>query len=71
MPLFQIAKENLQAVEQNHFDKGKNLQALIGENPGVAFNCRLVALEFPNGAQHAGRIDTLAIPEDNNPVSVP
>jgi RecB family endonuclease NucS len=34
------------------------------------FNCRLVATEFPTGAQHAGRIDTLALSEDNNPVII-
>lgn len=70
MPLFQIAKENLQAVEQTNFDKEKNLQSLIEKNLGVVFNCRLVASEFPTGAQHAGRIDTLAISEDNNPVII-
>lgn len=70
MPLFQIAKENLQAVEQTNFDKEKNLQSLIEKNLGVVFNCRLVSSEFPTGAQHAGRIDTLAISEDNNPVII-
>ena len=32
--------------------------------------CRLVATEFSTGAQHAGRIDTLALSEDNNPVII-
>ena len=34
------------------------------------FKCRLVATEFSTGAQHAGRIDTLALSEDNNPVII-
>ena len=34
------------------------------------FGCRFVASEFPTGAQHAGRIDTLALSEDNNPVII-
>ena len=34
------------------------------------FKCRLVAMEFSTGAQHAGRIDTLALSEDNNPVII-
>ena len=70
MPLFQIAKQHLQAVEQTNFDREKSLQTLIERNLGVVFNCRLVASEFPTGAQHAGRIDTLAISEDNNPVII-
>lgn len=70
MPLFQIAKENLQAVEQTNFDKEKKSLSLDRKNLGVVFNCRLVASEFLTGAQHAGRIDTLAISEDNNPVII-
>src|SRR6266571_9082622 len=38
--------------------------------PRPVFNCRFVASEFSTGAQHAGRIDTLALSEDNNPVII-
>ena len=34
------------------------------------FNCRLVQSEFPTGVQHSGRIDTLALSEDDNPVII-
>lgn len=34
------------------------------------FNCRLIATEFSTGNIHSGRIDTLAISEDNNPVII-
>ncbi len=34
------------------------------------FDCRLVKSEFPTGYQHSGRIDTLALSEDNNPVII-
>ncbi len=34
------------------------------------FACRFVASEFSTGAIHAGRIDTLALSEDCNPVII-
>ena len=43
---------------------------MIENNLQTVFGCRFVASEFPTGAQHAGRIDTLALSEDNNPVIV-
>jgi len=68
MPLFHIGGEALNSVEQTNFPTEKALQTLIERNLQIVFNCRLVASEFPTGAQHAGRIDTLALSEDNNPV---
>src|SRR5437762_9386016 len=70
MPLFQITKGKLAAVAQANFIAEKNLQALIETNLMVVFNCRLVASEYPTGAHHAGRIDTLALSEDNSPVII-
>ena len=46
------------------------MQRLIEGNLQTIFNCRFVASEFPTGAQHAGRIDTLALSEDKNPVII-
>jgi len=57
-------------MEQTNFSAEKALQDLIEKNLQIVFNCRLVASEFPTGAQHAGRIDTLALSEDDNPVIV-
>lgn len=68
MPLFQIATNKLAPVTQSNFKDERALQRLVEENLGVVFNCRLVASEFSTGANHAGRIDTLALSEDNNPV---
>ena len=48
----------------------RRLQALIEQNLAAVFNCRFVASEFSTGTQHAGRIDTLALSEDNNPVII-
>ncbi len=70
MPLFQINGPTLIAVERTNFDIEKDLQALIERNLENVFNCRFVASEFSTGQTHAGRIDTLAISEENNPVII-
>ena len=70
MPMFQLKKGQLATVPQANFISEKNLQALVERNLRAVFNCRLVASEYPTGAVHAGRIDTLALSEDNNPVII-
>jgi predicted transport protein len=70
MPLFTVSKNALQPVAQRKFASEKALQHLIEANLEAVFNCRRVASEFPTGPQHAGRIDTLALSEDSNPVIV-
>lgn len=70
MPLFEMSGENLVPVEQSNFALEKELQTLIERNLSVVFNCRFVASEFSTGALHAGRIDSLALSEDNNPVVI-
>ena len=70
MPLFSIANQRLSVLEQMNFPTEKALQHLIESNLQTIFSCRLVASEFPTGAQHAGRIDTLALSEDDNPVII-
>ena len=70
MPLFGMVKGSLNAVAQSNFKDEKSLQRLIEQNLGVVFNCRFVASEFATGQKHAGRIDTLALSEDDNPVII-
>lgn len=70
MPLFEMSGENLVPVEQANFALEKELQTLIERNLSAVFNCRFVASEFSTGALHAGRIDSLALSEDNNPVII-
>jgi predicted transport protein len=70
MPLFEITKQELSTVEQSNFSSEKELQSIVEKNLKVIFNCRLVASEFPTGPQHAGRIDTLALSEEHNPVII-
>lgn len=70
MPLFEISNNSLSAIEQSNFLLEKNLQCLIENNLLPVFNCRFVKSEFPTGYQHSGRIDTLALSEDDNPVII-
>jgi len=70
MPLFEVAEHNVSSVKQTNFDSEKVLQNLVERNLETIFNCRFVATEFSTGANHAGRIDTLALSEENNPVII-
>ena len=46
----------------------KEVQNLIENNLETVFNCKFIATEFSTGHEHAGRIDSLGLSEDNNPV---
>ncbi len=70
MPIFDISENKLIPVEQKNFSLEKGLQSLIEGNLEEVFNCRFVATEFSTGAQHAGRIDSLALSEEDNPVII-
>lgn len=70
MPLFEITHQSIKAVEQMNFDTEKELQSLVEKNLQALFNSRFVASEFPTGPIHAGRIDTMALSEDNNPILI-
>lgn len=70
MPLFQMSNTDLVPIEQTNFSVERELQLLFEKNLEVVFNCRFVASEFSTGTLHAGRIDSLALSEDNNPVIV-
>lgn len=70
MPIFEISGDKLTRIEQKNFSLEKELQSLIERNLEAAFNCRFVATEFSTGAVHAGRIDSLALSEENNPVII-
>jgi len=70
MPLFEKTGTVLTTVEQTNFNTERELQKLVEDNLEAVFNCRFVASEFVTGAVHGGRIDTLALSEDNNPVII-
>lgn len=70
MALFQIDNRKLKLIRPTNFNLEKDIQILIEQNLTTVFNSRFVATEFPTGTEHAGRIDTLALSEDHNPVII-
>lgn len=70
MAIFEINKGKANRVRLSEFKLEKDLQKLIEENIETIFNCRLIATEFSTGNIHSGRIDSLAISEDFNPVII-
>ena len=70
MPLFSRNGESLNLIKQRNFNLEKELQNLIENNLEEIFSCKFVASEFSTGSVHNGRIDTIAISEDNNPVII-
>lgn len=70
MPLYRIDGGKMRLSKAINFPLEKDIQKLIESNLDAVFNCRFVATEFSTGAEHAGRIDTLALSEDNSPVII-
>lgn len=70
MPNFRISGSSLTTIKRSDFKSEKELQNLIEANLLEVFGCRFVATEFATGALHSGRIDSLALSEDGNPVII-
>lgn len=70
MPLFKRNGQELELMKRSQFSNERELQNLVELNLERIFNCRLISTEFQTGNLHAGRIDSLAISEDNNPVII-
>jgi predicted transport protein len=70
MAIFELDNGKAKRVRLSEFNIEKDLQKLVEENLETIFNCRLIATEFSTGNIHSGRIDTLAISEDLNPVII-
>ncbi len=70
MAIFQIKDQKVNRIKPTEFGSEKDLQNLVERNLDTFFNCKFVATEFSTGSIHSGRIDTLAISEDNNPVII-
>jgi len=70
MAIFEINNGLVKRIKLSEFKIEKDLQKLIEQNLETVFNCRLIATEFSTGNIHSGRIDTLAISEDLNPVII-
>ena len=70
MAIFEINNGTAKSIRLSDFKLEKDLQKVIEKNLETIFNCRFIATEFSTGSLHSGRIDTLAISEDNNPVII-
>ena len=70
MALFQLENKKVEKIKPTSFRKEKELQTLIENNLETIFNCRFIDTEFTTGSIHSGRIDTLALSEENNPVII-
>lgn len=70
MAIFEVNNGKAKRVRLSEFKVEKDLQRLVEENLETIFNCRFIATEFSTGNIHSGRIDTLAISEDLNPVII-
>lgn len=70
MAIFETDSGKAKRVRLSEFKLEKDLQKLVESNLETIFNCKFIATEFSTGSIHSGRIDTLALSEDNNPVII-
>ncbi|MFP4527153.1 MAG: DUF5655 domain-containing protein [Candidatus Kapaibacterium sp.] len=70
MPIFEIENGNAKRIRLSEFKLEKDLQKLVENNLETIFSCQFIATEFSTGNIHSGRIDTLALSEDQNPVII-
>lgn len=70
MAIFEINDGKAQRVRLGEFKLERDLQKLVEENLETIFNCKFIATEYATGNVHSGRIDTLALSEDGNPVII-
>jgi predicted transport protein len=57
-------------IRAEDFQAEKDLQSVVEANLEQIFRIRFVASEFSTGHKHGGRIDTLGMDQDGNPVIV-
>lgn len=70
MPIFKIANKKVEQIRGVQFKNEKELQDLIESNLEEIFGIKFIETEFSTGEKHGGRIDTLGLDENNNPVIV-
>lgn len=71
MPLFKVNKEG-KASKLNiiKYNSERELQILFQDNLEELLGVKFIATEFATGEVHGGRIDTIGIDKDNNPVII-
>ena len=70
MPVFQNSNGKLRMLAAQKFPKERQLQELVEGNLNTLFGSRLIKSEFSTGTEHGGRIDSLALSEENHPVII-
>lgn len=70
MPIFKIENKKVKQIKALQFKNEKELQNLIEDNLEEIFGIKFIASEFSTGEKHGGRIDTLGLDENNNPVII-
>jgi predicted transport protein len=70
MPIFKIENKKVKQIKALQFKNERELQNLIEDNLEEIFGIKFIASEFSTGEKHGGRIDTLGLDENNNPVII-
>lgn len=71
MALFKLNENNkLKKINLKTFDNEKQLQKLCEENLEELFQVRFIQTEFPIGDGYSGRLDTLGLDYEGNPVII-
>jgi len=70
MPIFKVENKKVRQVKTTQFRNEKELQSLIENNLEEIFGIKFIETEFSTGEKHGGRIDTLGLDENNNPVII-
>lgn len=70
MALFKFEKEKLNKVNLKRFENERQLQRICENNLEELFQVRFIDTEFSTGEVHGGRIDTIGIDYENNPVII-
>lgn len=68
--LFKINGHDVQEIRSKSIGLEKSLQTIIECNLEPVLGVRFLSSEHPTGKSHAGRIDTLALDENNCPVII-
>ena len=68
MALFKISDNKITKVEIKQFSSERELQRLCENNLEELFQVKFVATEFPFADEYSGRLDTIGVDFEGNPV---
>ena len=70
MALYKINDNKVKQVEIKNFKNEKELQTLCEKNLEEFFQVRFIATEFPFADEYSGRLDTIGLDYEGNPVII-